>query len=64
MIMLGIEFHGIVLHLHGAMVSESFEDCEGELLRRIRSIVGKAIPIIVTLDLHGNITELMTEHVS
>jgi microcystin degradation protein MlrC len=50
---------GALLHLHGAMVSESFEDGEGELLRRLRAIVGPDVPIVVTLDLHGNITELM-----
>lgn len=55
----------MVLHLHGAMVSEAFEDCEGEILRRIRlALNGKPIPIVVTLDLHGNITNLMCEHVS
>eukprot|EP01035_Chromulina_nebulosa_P047673 gene47673-64656_t len=49
------------------MVSESFEDCEGELIRRIRSALAPsavAVPIVVTLDLHGNISDLMCEHVS
>jgi microcystin degradation protein MlrC len=55
------EPNGILLHLHGAMVSEEFEDCEGELLQRVRKIVGNEIPIVVTLDLHGNITSLMAE---
>jgi microcystin degradation protein MlrC len=50
---------GALLHLHGAMVTESYEDGEGELLRRLRAKVGPKVPIIVTLDLHGNITELM-----
>ena len=50
---------GALLHLHGAMVSESYEDGEGELLRRLRAKVGPKVPVIVTLDLHGNITELM-----
>ena len=57
-------FNGILLHLHGAMVSESYEDCEGELLCRIRKLVGNDIPIIVTLDLHGNITPLMSTNAS
>ena len=50
---------GALLHLHGAMVTETHEDGEGELLRRLRERVGPAVPIVVTLDLHGNITELM-----
>ena len=55
-----VKYDGILLHLHGAMVTVSYEDAEGEFLKRIRSLVGYDIPIIVTLDLHGNITELMS----
>jgi microcystin degradation protein MlrC len=50
---------GALLHLHGAMVTESHEDGEGEILRRLREKLGPDVPIIATLDLHGNITELM-----
>jgi microcystin degradation protein MlrC len=53
---------GALLHLHGAMVSESHEDGEGELLRRLRAKVGPKVPIIATLDLHGNITEEMAKN--
>jgi microcystin degradation protein MlrC len=52
-------YDGILYHLHGAMVSESYEDAEGELLRRTRALVGESTPIIVTLDLHGNISPAM-----
>lgn len=52
---------GALLFLHGAMVAETTEDGEGEMLRRLRAKVGPDIPIVVTLDLHGNITELMAE---
>ncbi|MCC6718243.1 MAG: M81 family metallopeptidase, partial [Acetobacteraceae bacterium] len=52
---------GALLHLHGAMVTQSHEDAEGELLRRLRAKVGPDIPIVVTLDLHGNITRLMAD---
>jgi microcystin degradation protein MlrC len=55
---------GIILHLHGAMVSDSYQDSEGEILHRIRSRVGPSIPIVVTLDLHGNITEKMAQNCS
>lgn len=47
---------GVYLDLHGAMVTEDFEDGEGELLRRLRAVVGPDLPIAVSLDLHGNIT--------
>ena len=48
-------FDGLFLDLHGAMVYEDFNDGETEILRRCRAIVGD-IPIIASLDLHGNIT--------
>ena len=50
---------GILLGLHGAMVAEHTEDGEGELLQRIRAIVGPDIPIGITLDPHANVTERM-----
>lgn len=52
-------FHAIYLDLHGAMVSENFDDGEGEILERIRRVVGPAIPIVVSLDLHANVTDKM-----
>jgi len=49
---------GIYLDLHGAMVVDGIEDGEGEVLRRIRNDVPGAeqLPIVVSLDLHGNLT--------
>ncbi|WP_374377641.1 M81 family metallopeptidase [Dongia sp.] len=55
---------GLYLDLHGAMVTEHFEDGEGEILERIRAIVGPALPIVVSLDLHANLTERMVRHAS
>jgi microcystin degradation protein MlrC len=49
---------GVYLDLHGAMVTETFEDAEGELLRRVRATVGD-VPIVVSLDYHANITPQM-----
>jgi microcystin degradation protein MlrC len=49
----------IVLILHGAMVADGYDDCEGDLLQRVRAIVGADIPIGVELDLHCHFTELM-----
>src|ERR1700736_5398395 len=47
-------FDGIMLDLHGAMVTESLEDGEGEFLRRLRAIDPKT-PIAVSLDMHANL---------
>jgi microcystin degradation protein MlrC len=57
-------FDGVLLHLHGAMATESHEDGEGELLARLRGRLGPDVPIVVTLDLHANVTEKMAEHAS
>lgn len=50
---------GIILCLHGALVAESYDDCEGKLLTDIRNLVGNEIPISLTLDYHANLTKLM-----
>ncbi len=52
---------GVYLDLHGAMVSERFDDGEGELLRRVREAVGPRVPVSVSLDLHCNFTRAMFE---
>lgn len=51
----------VYLDLHGAMVTEDFEDGEGELLRRIRAAVGESVPIVISLDYHANVTPQMVE---
>jgi microcystin degradation protein MlrC len=50
---------GVLLSLHGAMVSDTFADADGELLRRVRDVVGSDVPVVATLDLHANVTEEM-----
>ncbi len=55
---------GLYLDLHGAMVTEHHEDGEGEILERIRAVVGPALPIVVSLDLHANLTQRMLRHAS
>lgn len=52
----------VYLDLHGAMVTEAHEDGEGELLRRVRAIVGPDMPIGVSLDLHANVTPEMLQY--
>jgi microcystin degradation protein MlrC len=55
---------GIYLDLHGAMVAAHHQDGEGELLRRIRALVGDTLPIVTSLDFHTNMTEAMVRHAS
>jgi microcystin degradation protein MlrC len=51
-------FDGIMLDLHGAMVTESLEDGEGEFLKRLRAI-DSVTPIAVSLDMHANLYDAM-----
>ncbi len=51
---------GIYLDLHGAAVAVSFPDMEGEILRRVRAIVGD-LPLTISLDPHCNLTRRMVD---
>jgi microcystin degradation protein MlrC len=53
---------GALLHLHGAMVTQDHEDGDGELLARLRQVLGAEAPIVATLDLHANVTSAMVEN--
>ncbi|MCW5628840.1 MAG: M81 family metallopeptidase [Burkholderiaceae bacterium] len=46
----------VVLGLHGAMVADGYDDCEGDLIEQVRGIVGPAVPIGVELDPHCHMT--------
>ena len=50
---------GVLLALHGAWASESRPDADGWILSEVRKIVGPDVPIVVTLDMHANVTETM-----
>lgn len=52
---------GVLLDLHGAMVTDEVEDAEGDMIAAVRAIVGET-PIVMTLDLHANVTAQMAEH--
>jgi microcystin degradation protein MlrC len=52
----------VYLDLHGAMVTEHLDDGEGEILRRVREVIGDDLPLVVSLDLHANVTPEMVEH--
>lgn len=53
---------GLLLALHGATVSESFPDADGEITMRLRELVGPHTPIIMTLDLHANVSAKMVSN--
>jgi microcystin degradation protein MlrC len=57
----GAELDAVYLDLHGAAVAQNAEDAEGELLSRLRSLVGEDVPIVASLDLHANVTERMLQ---
>ena len=52
----------VLLCLHGAMVADGYDDCEGDLTQRVRQIVGPDAVIGVELDLHCSITQTLTDH--
>lgn len=54
---------GLYLSLHGAMGVDGLLDPEGEIVRRVRAAVGPALPIVVSYDLHGNVTGAVVENV-
>src|SRR5258708_28862152 len=51
----------VYLDLHGAMVAEHLDDGEGEILKRVRKVIGNDLPLVVSLDLHANVTPQMVE---
>ncbi len=53
---------GVLLCLHGAMVTELHGDGEGELLSRLRDVIGTDVPLAITLDLHANVSSKMCDH--
>ena len=53
---------GVFLSCHGSMVAADCDDPEGSLAESVRAIVGPTVPIAMTLDLHGNVTDRMVEN--
>ena len=52
----------VLLDLHGAMAANGYDDCEGDMLKRIRDIVGPEVPIGASLDPHCHMTQTMLEN--
>ncbi len=53
---------GVYLDLHGAALADLAPDAEGELLRRVRAVIGAEMPLVISLDPHANLTETMMQH--
>jgi microcystin degradation protein MlrC len=53
----------VALSLHGAGVVEGIDDLEGDVCKAVRDLVGPSVKIVITLDLHGNLTQEMADAV-
>src|SRR5690606_10061160 len=51
----------VFVNMHGAMIAEGYDDCEGDLLSRIRAIVGDKVIVAGELDPHSNFSAAMAE---
>lgn len=51
----------VMMFMHGAMVAEGYDDCEGDLARRIRSVIGENAIIALELDLHAHIDQVLVD---
>ncbi len=55
------QLDAVFLILHGAMVSQSLTDVEGEMLARLRTLIGDDVPVFGVFDLHANFTQRMAD---
>ncbi|MEA2586570.1 MAG: hypothetical protein QOF33_4655, partial [Thermomicrobiales bacterium] len=55
-------FDAVLLALHGAMVTTEEDDPDGATLAAVRALIGPDVPLVVTMDLHANLTERCCEH--
>ena len=54
------DLDAVVLHLHGAGVSEKYPDIEGKVLSEVRKLIGDK-PLVATFDYHANYTQEMID---
>jgi microcystin degradation protein MlrC len=52
----------VLLNMHGAMVAEGYDDCEGDLAAHVRALIGPDTPIGVELDLHCHLTQQLIDN--
>lgn len=53
---------GVLLALHGAMVTARYPSADTEVLRRVREAIGPEVPLVASLDFHANCDPRMTDH--
>ena len=58
------EIDGVYLDLHGAMVTDSYEDGEAEIIKRVRHVIGDELPLVCSFDFHANISPEFIDAVS
>ncbi|UWX53810.1 M81 family metallopeptidase [Maribacter litopenaei] len=58
----GMPYDGLFFDIHGAMSVVGLEDAEGDLIQRIREVVGPEVLISTSMDLHGNVSETLAKH--
>ena len=56
------KFDGLLLALHGSCAAEGCDSVDSYLIERIREIIGNKIPIMISLDIHANITKSMQKN--
>lgn len=55
-------YDGLYFDIHGAMSVEGLDDPEGDLITRIREVIGKKVLISTCMDLHGNVSWRLAQH--
>ncbi|GLR17863.1 M81 family metallopeptidase [Portibacter lacus] len=55
-------YDGLFFDIHGAMSVEELDDPEGDLIKRVRKVIGKETIISTCMDLHGNVSETLAKH--
>lgn len=55
-------YDGLFFDIHGAMSVVGLEDAEGDLLKRIRDVIGTDVLVSTSMDLHGNVSEALAKH--
>lgn len=54
-------FDGVLLALHGAMVTATDDDPDGAILAAVRAAIGPGLPLVVSMDVHANVTRRCVE---
>lgn len=55
-------YDGLFFDIHGAMSVVGLEDAEGDLIKRIREVIGTDVLVSTSMDLHGNVSEELARH--